>query len=294
MKKIFSILVSLFILTNAVAKTSFLPFSFTTLPPFHKISEDLLPTSAIEEQFYREKIPAEYADAFIYYTKDCPEIRLNFYSIMVYESGNFKAFVNKNPNGTYDYGPSQLNSANLEDDWFMEKFSPKETKYITSKYCEYMVITINFYNDLYKTWGDYSFYAYNGGPKAARLKQQNVTSPQYESLLKNVTVYYNSVKQNISKFSLELNQYILKTRINHVKTLEEEYNSKMAKLESIHIENLLNCNSRINITCCINNIDKRVSNPILYYVKRKEFTDLDREEVAIVVDSIIGRFNVEC
>ena len=72
-------------------------------------------TNAIMEMYYKEHIPEEFCDAFIYYTRTCPDIRQEFYSIMVHESGNFKSYVNKNANGSYDLGPSQLNSYNLKN-----------------------------------------------------------------------------------------------------------------------------------------------------------------------------------
>ena len=59
----------------------------------------------IEEQYYLEKIPAEYSDAFIYYTrnfKNKSKFRRNFYSLMVHESDNFTAFVHKNGDGSVD------------------------------------------------------------------------------------------------------------------------------------------------------------------------------------------------
>ena len=113
-----------------------------------ELSKVILPDEKIEEEFYRNRIPSNYIDAFLYYTADKREIRMDFYSIMVHESANFTAFINKNANGSIDYGPSQLNSRNIEDPWFMEKFSPKDTTYIKTKYCRYMVITINFFYDL--------------------------------------------------------------------------------------------------------------------------------------------------
>ena len=141
---------------------------------FESISMNVLSDDTIEEMWYKERIPKNFANAFLYNTKGDSHLRLEFYSLMVHESGNFKYYVHKNQNGSYDYGPSQLNSYNIKNKKFMKAFTPKDRTYIETTYCLYMVISINYYRSLRNELGDYALYAYNGGYKAARLKKQNI------------------------------------------------------------------------------------------------------------------------
>jgi hypothetical protein len=246
-----------------------------------KLSETLMSTQSIEEEWYKTHIPEEYYNAFIYNTRNNPEVRLSFYSLMVHESGNFKGFVNKNKNGSYDYGPSQLNSYNINNPNFMKVFAPKDMTYINTKYCYYMVTSINYYIALTKEWGDYAFYAYNGGPRAAKLKKQNITSSKYRSLLKNVTSYYNCVTKNINKFQKELSEYVSQQRELHIEKI-------VAELELAFIL-LLNRDRSFNRL--IEYTKQFVSYSTLYYIKREDFLELKTDEFFVIVDSIIGRFD---
>ena len=131
MKKSFVMVLLLSLLTSNIFANVKCKFNDDV---WFKISKEILPDETIEEEFYRNRIPNNYIDAFLYHTADKREIRMNFYSIMVHESANFTAYINRNVNGSIDYGPSQLNSKNIEDPWFMERFSPKDNTYITCNY----------------------------------------------------------------------------------------------------------------------------------------------------------------
>ena len=200
---------------------------FLNFYDFEQMSYDLKSDEDFKEDFYKSRIPAEYVDAFLYYTEDInkidPKFRIEFYSIMFHESGNFKRFVNKNKNGSYDYGPSQLNSRNIENKRFMTAFTPVDKSHITSKYCLYMVVSINFYWDLKKTWSNYALYAYNGGPKAARIIKNNIQHPRYANLGKNVKRYNSGVRNNIKKFNIELTKYVKNSRIELVESLRKQF-----------------------------------------------------------------------
>ena len=170
---------------------------------WYMMSEKSLSDNELEEAWYKERIPAKYADAFLYYTRNKPEMRMNFYSLMVHESSNFTAYVHKNKDGSYDYGPSQLNSRNLTNKTFQKYYRPTDESHITNKYCFYMVETINFYWDLYNKVGEkYAFFAYNGGERAANWKKRGIKSNS--NLIKNVTVYDKAVRSNVEKYTKEL------------------------------------------------------------------------------------------
>lgn len=191
---------------------------------WYMMSEKSLSDNEVEEAWYRERIPAKYADAFLYYTRTKPEMRMNFYSLMVHESCNFTAFVNKNKDGSYDYGPSQLNSRNLTNKTFQKYYRPTDESHITNKYCFYMVETINFYWDLYNKVGeDYAFFAYNGGERAARWKKRGINPNS--SLIKNVTAYDKAVRSNVEKYTKELASYKKEARVLHIVKIKREFNN---------------------------------------------------------------------
>lgn len=189
---------------------------------WYMMSEKSLSDNELEEAWYKERIPAKYADAFLYYTRTKPEMRMNFYSLMVYESSNFTAFVHKNYDGSYDYGPSQLNSKNLTNKTFQKYYRPTDESHITNKYCFYMVETINFYWDLYNKVGeDYAFFAYNGGERAADWKKRGINPNS--SLIKNVTAYDKAVRSNVEKHTKELASYKEEARSSHIAKLKREF-----------------------------------------------------------------------
>lgn len=257
-----------------------------------EIKRNTLPRIAstidIMEMYYRENIPEEYANAFIYYTRNCPEIRQEFYSIMVHESGNFKAFVNKNSNGSYDLGPSQLNTYNLKNEYFMELYSPKETTFIETKYTYYMVITINFYKDLVRKYGkEYAFYAYNGGEKCVALIKENNKDSCNRSLIKNVKNYNNSVNNILENTRNEIGTYIYNYRLAN-----KPKSNRFQAISTVQIKNETLGNKIL--TKLTENINKLVNSKELYYIRRRnEFAELRGEELRIDTHPIIRMLNIQ-
>lgn len=244
-----------------------------------EMSYNRLNDDELIESFYKDHIPEEYCDAFLYYTKDCPELRMNFYSLMVHESCNFKYFKNTNKNGTIDLGPSQLNSSNLNNKRFVKAFTPEDESKITSTYCYYMVLTIGYYRDLYKRFGDkYAFYAYNGGDKAAIMIKNGETHNR--SLVKNVTAYDKAVRKIIKSKTKELEDYIQDERVKHVMSIYEEFET-------------LNNGIKLNSVCTNiikTRFDKIGFNNTAYFFKRKNLLNLKSEELVIEYYSLIGVF----
>ncbi len=102
---------------------------------YEKISNHILSDEKLIENFYLDNIPAEYSDAFLYYTRNRKEMRPYFFSLMMHESNGFTIFEHKNKDGSYDYGPSQLNSNNIKNEKFRNWYNPKDESHITNKYC---------------------------------------------------------------------------------------------------------------------------------------------------------------
>lgn len=258
---------------------SFLIFSIFYIYGLETTVED---SNLIDELFYKDKIPEEYYNAFLYYTKDFPEIRLPFYSIMVHESGNFRKFESTNKNGSKDYGPSQLNSNNLNNPLFIEYYDTNDKSCITSEYCYYMVMTINFYKDLVNKHGEeYAFYAYNGGEGCIKLIKNNIKDPQYESLLRNVKRYNESVRKILNDTSLELEEFI--DKINEEKEIENTIS--IENLDKNEIVNHLPILIRKNII--------KFCNYIIFYTRRKDLFDFQFEEIGVVANSCICAFEIQ-
>lgn len=247
-----------------------------------EISRSQVPDDVFIEDFYMERIPDEYNEAFIYYTRDCPEIRMNFYSIMLVESGGFKYFKNVNKNGSVDMGPSQLNSTNLKNKNFVKAFRPTDESRITSVYCFYMVMTIGYYKDLYDRLGDeYAFYAYNGGDKAAKLIKNNNRESKNRTLINNVTRYDKAVRKRIQQETAALLDYIKVRRVQHVM---EVYESLKEKFDYYRIESLKD-------TLTVDTMDgfqELVFDRTTYFFRRKDLFYLKNEELGIVVYPEIG------
>lgn len=250
-------------------------------------------TNTIMEMYYKEHIPEEFCNAFIYYTRTCPDIRQEFYSIMVHESGNFKSYVNKNANGSYDLGPSQLNSYNLKNKYFMELYSPRDKKHINSTYTYYMVITINFYRDLVSKYGkEYALYAYNGGEKCIKLIKENNKDPRYRSLIRNVTNYKRSVTNILTLTKLKMSHYVRAYRLANNSIFVNK--SQRTNLSKFIYKKMFNMDSYDYLCDITKNFDKLVNTKEIYYIRRRnEFAELNSEELKIDVHPLIRALEVQ-
>lgn len=163
--------------------------------------------SHMEIEYYKSLIPEDYFDLFWYYTKDFPELRPEIYAIMKWESGNFrrKGYGPINKNGSYDYGFMQINTVNLKNPYFVNKYSAKDKKFIRNYHDETIVMGINFFKELHDIYGENAFACYNGGPKADRiLKYPERYKDKYNRFIKTVSFYQKSVKQIARTVNIDL------------------------------------------------------------------------------------------
>ena len=256
---------------------------------YEKISHYILTDEMLEERFYLDNIPTEYGDAFLYYTKDRKEMRPYFFSLMMHESNGFKAFKNKNKDGSYDYGPSQLNSNNIKNEKFRNWYNPKDESHITNRYCFYMVMSMNFYWDLVNKYGyDYAFYAYNGGERTVKLIKNK--SSRYASLIKAVKTYDAAVRKQMQLAEKNLENYVVQKREEHINELqcmitESFYNTNLTTSERVaKCESELN-NSNLQYTNEFGNYD-------VLYIRRKDLLQFEIKEGVVVGKTIIGTFNI--
>lgn len=255
-----------------------------------EMSKQMVSDEFLEEQFYLDNIPKEYGDAFLYYSRNRKEMRPYFYALMMHESNGFTAFVNKNKDGSYDYGPSQLNSNNIKNKEFRKWYNPKDESHITSRYCFYMVMTMNFYWDLVNKYGyDYAFYAYNGGERTIKMIK-NGSSHKNASLIKTVKTYDAKVRTRMVEANIKRNEYINEKRIEHIDQLITVINDLTpidSTTESIK-------DNKLAIQVKQDLLDKRnqIRNNNIFYIRRDELLQFEIKEGAVVGETIIGTFNI--
>ena len=256
---------------------------------YEKFSHYLLSDEMLEEKFYLDNIPTEYGDAFLYYTKDKKEMRPYFFSLMMHESNGFTAFKHKNKDGSYDYGPSQLNSNNIKNEKFRNWYNPKDESRITNKYCFYMVMSINFYWDLVNKYGyDYAFYAYNGGERTVKLIKNK--SSHYASLIKAVKTYDAAVRKRMQQTETNLENYIVQKRAEHINELQckkiERFDGYDTYLTSLNVSNENESNNSILQDT------NEFGNYNIFYIRRKDLLQFEIKEGVVIGKTIIGTFNI--
>ena len=255
---------------------------------FEKISHYILSDEILEENFYLDNIPIEYGDAFLYYTKNRKEMRPYFFSLMMHESNGFTAFKHKNKDGSYDYGPSQLNSNNIKNEKFRNWYNPKDESHITNRYCFYMVMSINFYWDLVNKYGyDYAFYAYNGGERTVKLIKNK--SSHNASLIKAVKSYDAAVRKQMQQAEINLENYRVQKRAEHINELQCKITESFYSVCLESIEQSIKDKS--NNLVVLQDTDKFGNNDV-FYIRREDLLQFEIKEGVVVGETIIGTLNI--
>ena len=242
----------------------------------------------LEENFYLDNIPTEYGDAFLYYTKDKKEMRPYFFSLMMHESNGFTAFKHKNKDGSYDYGPSQLNSNNIKNEKFRNWYNPKDESHITNRYCFYMVMSINFYWDLVNKYGyDYAFYAYNGGERTVKLIKNK--SSRNASLIKAVKSYDAAVRKRMQQAEKNLEKYVAQKRAEHIDELQYKIIEKFNDIRLVALDRSKN-KSKSNDS--ILQDTNEFGNYNIFYIRREDLLQFEIKEGVVIGETIIGTLNI--
>ena len=255
---------------------------------YEKISHHILTDEMLEENFYLDNIPTEYGDAFLYYTKDKKEMRPYFFSLMMHESNGFTAFKHKNKDGSYDYGPSQLNSNNIKNEKFRNWYNPKDESHITNRYCFYMVMSINFYWDLVNKYGyDYAFYAYNGGERTVKLIKNK--SSHNASLVKAVKSYDAAVRKRMQQAEKNLEKYVAQKRAEHIDELQYKIIENFNDIRLVALDRSKNkSKSNDSILQDINEF----GNYNIFYIRREDLLQFEIKEGVVIGETIIGTLNI--
>ena len=255
---------------------------------YEKISHHILTDEMLEENFYLDNIPTEYGDAFLYYTKDKKEMRPYFFSLMMHESNGFTAFKHKNKDGSYDYGPSQLNSNNIKNEKFRNWYNPKDESHITNRYCFYMVMSINFYWDLVNKYGyDYAFYAYNGGERTVKLIKNK--SSRNASLIKAVKSYDAAVRKRMQQAEKNLEKYVAQKRAEHIDELQYKIIENFNDIRLVALDRSKN-KSKSNDS--ILQDTNEFGNYNIFYIRREDLLQFEIKEGVIIGETIIGTLNI--
>lgn len=254
---------------------------------YEKISHHILTDEMLEENFYLDNIPTEYGDAFLYYTKDKKEMRPYFFSLMMHESNGFTAFKHKNKDGSYDYGPSQLNSNNIKNEKFRKWYNPKDESHITNRYCFYMVMSINFYWDLVNKYGyDYAFYAYNGGERTVKLIKNK--SSRNASLVKAVKSYDAAVRKRMQQAEKNLENYVAQKRAEHIDELQYKIIENFDDIRLV----VLNRSNKNKSNDSILQDTNEFGNYNIFYIRREDLLQFEIKEGVIIGETIIGTLNI--
>lgn len=255
---------------------------------YEKISHHILTDEMLEENFYLDNIPTEYGDAFLYYTKDKKEMRPYFFSLMMHESNGFTAFKHKNKDGSYDYGPSQLNSNNIKNEKFRNWYNPKDESHITNRYCFYMVMSINFYWDLVNKYGyDYAFYAYNGGERTVKLIKNK--SSRNASLIKAVKSYDAAVRKRMQQAEKNLEKYVAQKRAEHIDELQYKIIENFNDIRLVALDRSKN-KSKSNDS--ILQDTNEFGNYNIFYIRREDLLQFEIKEGVVIGETIIGTLNI--
>ena len=255
---------------------------------YEKIFHHILTDEMLEENFYLDNIPTEYGDAFLYYTKDKKEMRPYFFSLMMHESNGFTAFKHKNKDGSYDYGPSQLNSNNIKNEKFRNWYNPKDESHITNRYCFYMVMSINFYWDLVNKYGyDYAFYAYNGGERTVKLIKNK--SSRNASLIKAVKSYDAAVRKRMQQAEKNLEKYVAQKRAEHIDELQYKIIENFNDIRLVALDRSKN-KSKSNDS--ILQDTNEFGNYNIFYIRREDLLQFEIKEGVVIGETIIGTLNI--
>ena len=207
---------------------------------------------------------------------------------MMHESNGFTAFKHKNKDGSYDYGPSQLNSNNIKNEKFRNWYNPKDESHITNRYCFYMVMSINFYWDLVNKYGyDYAFYAYNGGERTVKLIKNK--SSRNASLIKAVKSYDAAVRKRMQQAEKNLEKYVAQKRAEHIDELQYKIIENFNDIRLVALDRSKN-KSKSNDSILQNT--NEFGNYNVFYIRREDLLQFEIKEGVVIGETIIGTLNI--
>lgn len=174
-------------------------------------------------EFIKETVPAKFVKPFYDFTHENKKLGIELLGTAKHESGWIKFEGPINSNGTRDYGPLMLNSANLESKEFMDSFASNCSQYKNDRDIYYMCICINFYKSIRTEYGPWcALQIYNGGWRTMRK-----SCP--ENLKRQVIGYANKVYSYINTYESEYKDFSSSRFEKHINYIALQYSSKVNK-----------------------------------------------------------------
>lgn len=174
-------------------------------------------------EFIKKTIPAKFVKPFYDFTHENKKLGIELLGTAKHESGWIKFEGPINVNGTRDYGPLMLNSANLESEDFMDSFASNCSQYKNDRDIYYMCICINFYKSIRSEYGPWcALQIYNGGWRTVR----KTCSP---ALKKIVVDYANKVYSHINSYESEYKEFHHSHSEKYLNYIAIQYSSKINK-----------------------------------------------------------------
>lgn len=176
--------------------------------------------------FIKETIPAKFVKPFYDLTNKNKNIGIELLGTAKHESG-WKVFEGPiNSNGTRDYGPLMLNSANLANEDFMDSFASNCSQYENDRDIYYMCICINFYKSIRSEYGPWcALQIYNGGLRTMR-KSCSV------ELKRQVIGYANKVYKFINNYDAEYKEFVAVHHDEYTEYVAFQFSSKINRYVS--------------------------------------------------------------
>ena len=248
-KKVWLVVMILFVMT--IGNTYAAKSSFKSIDNFNEVTK--IDINTVVRQYVPSKYVKAFNEATIYEGDELAtaNIRLQILAIGYYESGWVKTICDKpNRDGSLDIGYLQLNSKNIKNKWFMQKFGPD---YTTSDELEcYLVTCINLYKALYSLYGEDAVYAYNAGEtRYLKYKSGKGTLPRSTFLYKKcVSKYTTDIFNEMCQAKTDREEMVAKlmNSRNAIKKINIANTSRIVKNTSVKTGNKSSVSTKVNAT----------------------------------------------
>ena len=186
-------------------------------------------------EFIKKTIQDKFVKPFYDFTYKNKQLGIELLGTAKHESGWVKFEGPINSNGTRDYGPLMLNSANLESEDFMNAFAINCSKYKNDRDIYYMCICINFYKSIRSEYGSWcALQIYNGGWRTVRKSCS-------ADLKRQVIGYANKVYYHINSYVSDFKEFSSSHFEEYLNYVAFQYSSKV----DIYVSKLVSTNITI-------------------------------------------------
>lgn len=284
---LFTIVLNVMLGGTCFASTAKLTKDFDSVTNYENITKkDILNVA-------KNYIPGKYIPAFEYFTEceteeETMDLMIQILAIGQWESGWKVTKSPKNKNGSYDIGYLALNSNNISNDWFMDRFGvPTECEFtFTDEDDElelYLIVCINFYKYLFDMYGSDATLCYNCGER--RYLKGTIPNTTW--------AYSRRINELVGKFVYESDKEAA-DRIEYEQKCKELVESLRSKFEEIFVNHIKSFKKKPmpNTNTCspiypITVIQFEFKTTILYVVIRGQQYILIKEDLRERIDALL-------